>query len=163
MNGPEIAVVPEHDDDQELMTVLRRIAGTSPRDIMEVRMIVEPKAAAVSAANARPADLVAIRNAHDLAVASIESGTFEAWDGEFHKRIFESTRNDFLTTLHDILNAIRMRENWVEIKRRTFDPEQRIIYCDEHAAIYAAIESRDPARAATEMRRHIRTISRNLF
>jgi len=126
-------------------------------------MIVEPKAAAVSAANARPADLIAIRNAHELAVASLESEAFEAWDGEFHKRIFESTRNDFLTTLHDILNAIRMRENWIEIKKRNFSAERRLVFCEEHAAICRAIASRDPAGAASEMRKHMRTISNNLF
>lgn len=151
------------DEAAELLDVMERIAGSSPADVMNVRLIVEPNAAAVSAANARPADLVGIRNAHELATASLETEAFEAWDGEFHKRIFESTRNDFLTTLHDILKAIRLRKNWLDMKRRTFTPERRLSYCDQHAAIYAAIANRDPTGAADAMHRHLLAIQHNLF
>jgi len=151
------------DEAAELLDVMERIAGSSPSDVMNVRLIVEPKAAAVSAANARPADLVGIRNAHELATASLETETFEAWDGEFHKRIFESTRNDFLTTLHDILKAIRMRKNWLDMKRRTFTLERRLAYCEDHGAIYAAIANRDSSGAAVAMHRHLLAIQKNLF
>ncbi len=151
------------DDQETLSAVLQRISGTSPADIMKVRMIVEPKAAAVAAANARQADLIAIRNAHELATASPETEAFEAWDSEFHKRIFASTRNDFLTTLHDILKAIRTREQWIVLKRRRFSPERRQVYCDQHAEIYAAIAARDPQKASDMMQRHMETISTYLF
>jgi DNA-binding FadR family transcriptional regulator len=151
------------DEHGDLLQVMQRISGTSPADIMNVRMIVEPKAASVSAANARPSDLIAIRNAHELALASPETEAFEAWDSEFHKRIFESTRNDFLTALHDILKAVRMREQWLTLKRRKFTTQRRLQYCDEHAAIYQAIYNRDPRGASDAMLRHMTTIRDNLF
>lgn len=151
------------DDAEELLDVMERIAGSSPADVMNVRLIVEPKAASVSAANARRSDLVAIRNAHELATSSLETEAFEAWDGEFHKRIFESTRNDFLTALHDIFQAIRLRKNWLDMKRRTLTPERRLVYCDQHGAIYQAIANRDPILAAEEMHQHLLAIQKNLF
>ncbi len=158
---PDQDMHPDNHDD--LLAVLQRISGTGPAVIMNVRMIVEPKAAAVAAANARPADLIALRNAHELALASLETETFEALDSVFHKRIFESTRNDFLTVLPDILKSMRMREQWLTLKRRRFTEARRLQYCGEHAAIGQAIMNRDPRSAAEAMKRHMVTVRDNLF
>lgn len=147
----------------DLLAIMTSIAGSSPLDVMKVRMIVEPQAAAVAAANARESDIETIRHAHQMAVASLEKDAFEGWDGEFHKRIFESTRNDFLTTLHDILLAIRSRPQWIELKRKTFSPSRRAQYCEEHAAILGAIEDRDAQSAAETMRTHMMAVQRNMF
>ncbi len=147
----------------DLLAVMTSIAGSSPLDVMKVRMIVEPQAAAVAAANARESDIETIRHAHQMAVISVEKDAFEGWDGEFHKRIFESTRNDFLTTLHDILLAIRSRPQWIELKRKTFSPTRRALYCEEHAAILAAIEVRDAQGASESMRGHMVAVQRNMF
>ena len=149
--------------EDELLTVMTSIAGSSPLDVMKVRMIIEPQAAAVAAANARESDIETIRHAHQMAVVSVEKDVFEGWDGEFHKRIFESTRNDFLTTLHDILLAIRSRPQWIELKRKTFSQDRRAQYCHEHAAILAAIEGRDAQEAAETMRDHMIAVQRNMF
>ncbi|MGV8985868.1 MAG: FadR/GntR family transcriptional regulator [Cypionkella sp.] len=147
----------------DLLAVMNSIAGSSPLDVMRVRMIVEPQAAAVAAANARESDLETIRHAHQMAVISVEKDAFEGWDGEFHKRIFESTRNDFLTTLHDILMAIRSRPQWIELKRKTFSTARRNQYCEEHAAILAAIEGRDAQGASEAMRAHMGAVQHNMF
>ena len=149
--------------EDELLAVMTSIAGSSPLDVMKVRMIVEPQAAAGAAANARESDIETIRYAHQMALVSIEKDVFEGWDGEFHKRIFESTRNDFLTTLHDILLAIRSRPQWIELKRKTFSQDRRAQYCQEHAAILAAIEGRDAQGAAAKMRDHMIAVQRNMF
>ncbi len=143
----------------DLLAVMTSIAGSSPLDVMRVRLIVEPQAAA----NARESDLETLRHAHLMAVASLEKDAFEGWDGELHKRIFESTRNDFLTTLHDILLAIRNRPQWIELKRKTFSPTRRAQYCAEHAAILSAIEGRDAQQAAATMRAHMIRVQRNMF
>ncbi len=147
----------------DLLAVMTSIAGSSPLDVMRVRMIVEPQAAAVAAANARETDLETIRHAHQMALVSLEKDAFEGWDGEFHKRIFESTRNDFLTTLHDILLAIRSRPQWIELKRKTFSAARRVQYCEEHAAILNAIEGRDAQAAAETMRAHMLAVQQNMF
>jgi DNA-binding FadR family transcriptional regulator len=154
---------PHDQTEADLLAIMTSIAGSSPLDVMKVRMIVEPQAAAVAAANARESDLETIRHAHQMAVAASEKDVFESWDGEFHKRIFESTRNDFLTTLHDILLAIRGRPQWIELKRKTFSPTRRTQYCEEHAAILAAIEGRDAQMAAETMRAHMIAVQRNMF
>jgi len=152
-----------HGVQPDLFLVLQKITGSSPLDVMNVRLIVEPQAASVAAANASEAALASIREAHEIATATIEMEAFEIWDGEFHKRIFAATRNEFLTNLHDIIYVIRNQSPWINLKKRTFRADRRAIYCKEHEAMVVALESRDSKSAAQAMRDHLETVARNLF
>ena len=151
------------DRETRLLAIMEQVSGTSPLDIMAVRQMIEPKVAAVAAANAREADFELIREAHDMASAQTEMEAFEYWDGLFHKRLFESTRNDFLTLLHEVLYVIRTREPWMQVKRRAFSEERRARYCAEHAEICRAITRRDTRAAAATMNRHMTSVSMFLF
>ena len=128
-----------------------------------MRLIIEPQAVSAAAVHARDSDIELIGAAHDQAVAALAPDQFERWDGEFHRLIFASTRNEFLVNLHDILQVIRSRKPWIEIKRRTFSEERRQLYCAEHAAILGALRSRDPEMALQAMTKHMVTISNGLF
>lgn len=147
----------------ELMRLMQDISGASPIDMIKLRLIMEPEAAAAAAMNARAIDVAQISEAHASACAAQDMPLFEHWDGEFHKRIFESTRNDFLKTLHDILLAIRQRPQWIDIKRRTFSADRRQLYCTEHQAILTAIEAHNPAAASEAMRKHIQSVQATMF
>ena len=147
----------------DLIAVMRRIAGTSPLDIMNVRKIVEPQAAEAAANHANEASLASIREAHVAAERAMDMDTFEHWDAEFHKRIFASTRNEFLTSLDDMVRVIRNQAPWRELKRRSFNPERRLIYCREHERLLAALEKRDAGGAAKAMRTHLESVASNLF
>jgi DNA-binding FadR family transcriptional regulator len=151
------------DRTQRLVAIMEQISGTSPLDIMVVRHMIEPQVAAVAAAIARQEDLDRIREAHHHALAATEMAAFEHWDRLFHRRVFESTRNDFLKALHEVLYVIRSRERWIHVKRRAFSEERRLCYCEEHEAICQAITSRNTMAAAAAMRRHMRTVSLFLF
>lgn len=142
---------------------MQRMTGASPLDIMNVRMFIEPQAAAAAASNTGEPDLAGIAEAHEEAAKSFDMEVFERWDAEFHKRIFASTRNEFLTILHDILSVIRNRTPWREIKRRTFSEERRLAYCVDHALIVETLAARDAERAALAMRAHLAAVSANLF
>lgn len=143
--------------------ILGRVSGVSPADMMAVRRIVEPEAAALAAATASDAEIAAIAAAHEAALAERETASFEGWDAEFHRRIFGAARNELLIGLHDLLRAIRNRRPWIELKRRTFSEPRRLAYCRDHAAILGAIAARDPGAAAAAMRAHMDHIGVNLF
>jgi DNA-binding FadR family transcriptional regulator len=153
----------QHDQGADIYGVLQRISGASPVDVMNVRMMVEPHAAAAAASNATDADLSLIKDAHETAIACTEATAFEVQDAEFHKRIFSATRNELLTCLHDILRVIRNQTPWVEIKRRSYSEERRLAYCEDHAVIVKALYARDATGAANAMRTHLAAVNRNLF
>jgi DNA-binding FadR family transcriptional regulator len=148
---------------EDLRAVLRRIAGTSPLDVMNVRMILEPQAAEAAASHASEAALTQIREAHEAATRTIEMEPFERWDAEFHRRIFASTRNELLTNLDAMVQVVRNQPPWVELKRRSFSAESRLVYCREHEDLLRALERRDTRGAADAMRVHLDSVAKYLF
>ena len=147
----------------ELTDIVQRVTGVSPADLMAARLIVEPQAAAIAAKNASSADLQAIGEAHQHASAALEKDDFEHWDTQFHQRLFAATRNELLAGIHDMLQVIRCRNAWIELKRKTFSEDRRRDYCAQHASVVAALENRDADGAAQAMLRHIEAIEAALF
>ena len=77
-----------HDSRLDFMNVIQKLTGVSPIDMMAVRQIFEPRAAALAATNASASDLHEIAAAHAAAVEAVDMATFEHWDAELHQRIF---------------------------------------------------------------------------
>jgi DNA-binding FadR family transcriptional regulator len=147
----------------ELTEIVQRVTGVSPADLVAARLIVEPQAAAIAAKNASSADLQAISEAHQRASEAVEKDDFEHWDAQFHQRLFAATRNELLASIHDILQVIRSRNAWIELKRKTFSEDRRRDFCAQHASVVAALENRDADGAAQAMLRHIEAIEVALF
>lgn len=143
--------------------LLARMQGSSPADVMEVRLMLEPAAAAAAATSGSAAELAAIGEAHENAIRAADLPDFEHWDAEFHHRIVACSRNDLLKAVHDLLKGLRNQAPWFEMKRRSFSEERRRRYCDEHAGILAAAERRDPDAARDAMAAHLQTVRLNMF
>ena len=152
-----------HESRIDVLSVLQKLTGVSPIDLMAVRRIFEPQATALAATNASAGDLHEIAAALAMSLEANDMPTFEHWDAELHQRIFVGSRNDLLNHLHEILRMIRNQDLWQDIKLRSFSPERRRAYCDEHQAIVSALMRRDAEAAAAAMRSHLDTVSRNLF
>jgi DNA-binding GntR family transcriptional regulator len=105
----------------------------------------------------------AIATAHETAVGADGFEPFEQCDAAFHELVFVASRNELLASLHAILRFIRNQEQWLGIKRRSFSPERRVGYCDEHAAIVHALLRRDPEAAEKAMLAHLDSVGRNLL
>ena len=147
----------------EIVDIVQRVTGVSPADLMAVRKIVEPQAAAIAATCASSSDIDAIADAHRRATEAHETGDFEHWDTQFHHRIFAAARNELLMSIHDILRVIRSRNAWIELKRKTFSENRRLNYCQHHGDVVAALRNRDADGAAQAMRQHMDAIQVTLF
>jgi DNA-binding FadR family transcriptional regulator len=146
-----------------IAAIVRRMEGTSPADMMEVRLLLEPAATGFAATNASSSALAAIAEAHNRAIDAAEMPEFEAWDAEFHYRIFTCTRNDLLREFHEVLRVLRDQPRWFEMKARSFAEERRQHYCQEHSKILDALNARHPEQAAAAMRAHLLTVQQNLL
>ena len=146
-----------------IAAIVRRMEGTSPVDMMEVRLLLEPAATGFAATNASSLALAAIAEAHERATDAADMPGFEAWDAEFHHRIFICTRNDLLREFHEVLRILRDQPRWFEMKERSFTEERRQHYCQEHAKILDALNARHPEKAAAAMRAHLFTVQQNLL
>lgn len=147
----------------ELAAILAKVSGASPLDLLNLRLIIEPQAAATAASHASAEDLAMIIDADRHAAASLDLDVFEHWDNEFHRRIYAGTRNEFLVNLFGILSIIRHREPIMDIRRRAFSEERRLAYCRQHVEITGALQARDAKAAALAMRGHLAARRRNYF
>ena len=146
-----------------LSEIAARMLGASPADMMEIRMLVEPAAAAFAATNASASQLAAIEAAHLKAIAAVDMPEFEHWDTELHQLVFECARNDLLREIHNILRVLRNQPPWFEMKKRSFSEERRQHYCDEHERLVVALRNRLSDEAEHAMRAHLVTVQKNIL
>jgi len=146
---------------------VRSLAGLStdagPADVMELRLIAEPSAAALAAIRATNAELDLIeRIAEQIAHARtiIER---EASDADFHTAIFRSTRNPMLVWLSQYIGVVRSGAPWVENKQKILSQQRQCDFDNQHFAIVASLRSRDPEQARAAMRAHIDSLRRELL
>jgi GntR family transcriptional repressor for pyruvate dehydrogenase complex len=134
------------------LMLARRDVG--PRDMLEVRLILECQAAALAAQRATDDDIARIA----AAIAALQGPTManEAniqADLDFHLGVAEASQNTLLTALaHTIRDLLR------ETIAATFarDPlvERRK---QDHGRVLEGIRQRDPQAAEAAMRAHLRT------
>lgn len=149
--------------DPSMLEAVSRMAGSSPADMMAVRLLLEPAAAESAATTASAAEISAVREAHDAACNTTDLLEFEHWDAELHHRIFGCCRNELLREIHNLLRVLRNQAPWFDMKQRSFSEERRQRYCTEHAAILEAILRRDPSAARSAMQTHLVNVEHNLL
>ena len=138
-------------------------ADTSPAEIMQVRLLLEPQVATLAARVATQADLDRITSCLDAGGACDDFEGFEAWDARLHRAVAEAAHNGLLMNMFDLLNSARALPVWGTLKRRTSSPERRRCYHREHTAIVDALRDRDPDDAGAAMRQHLQNVSDNLL
>jgi DNA-binding FadR family transcriptional regulator len=138
-------------------------ADTSPAEIMQVRLLLEPQVASLAARVATQADVDRITACLDAGGACDDFEGFETWDARLHRAIAQAAHNGLLMNMFDLLNSARALPVWGTLKRRTSSPERRRCYHGEHTAIVDALRDRDPDDAGQAMRRHLQNVSDNLL
>lgn len=130
---------------------------TSPQDITEVRLEIEPVLARFSARRATPKDIDQMRLFIRRAAEATSPRDYEQWDSAFHSKIAESVRNRMFWGVFRLVNSVRKEHHWVSSRTRVFGQGVREEMVAQHEQIVAAIEARDPQRAEVSMRDHILT------
>ena len=136
---------------------------TSPAEIIDTRLMIEPEIAAHAARNATPSDLEQIDRCMRRGNACESYMDFEAWDSAFHRAIAESVHNRLLLQMFDTMNAARDLPVWGKSKLRSATADRRAAYEVQHAAIVDALEDRDPNLARTAMHAHLESVRTNLL
>jgi len=142
---------------------LARLSGCSPTEVMEVRLMLEPKAAELAAARGSHTELQFLAECLRGANAAADLQTFEHWDGLLHKTIIQATKNELLIGLYEAINAIRNQPEWAKLKERTVTAQRRKTYQKQHTEIVAALKERDSRTARHRMRAHLLAVRGNLF
>lgn len=137
--------------------------ATSPAEIMEVRLMLEPQIAALAATSATGSELEALQYVVAQAHAAPTTAEFERWDGALHAAIAGATHNAFLVRIFTVVNAVREEPLWGSLKARSFSAARRRDYQADHCAIVEALVQRDGELARRLMRAHITRVRANLL
>jgi DNA-binding FadR family transcriptional regulator len=139
------------------------VAHTSPAELMEARLRIEPALAELIVTNATPADFERMETCIDRAERSATLDEFEMWDAALHQALATATHNRFVIRVLDMVAAVREQSEWGKLKDRIVTPERRITYQREHRAIVGALKARDADRARASILEHLQHARRNLF
>ena len=136
---------------------------TSPAELMDARMALEPAIIDMVIGNATPADFEQMTQCCERAEAATSVEEFEVWDGLFHEVIARSAHNGFVARLFKLMNQARAQGEWGMLKKRSLTPERRLAYQSEHRALLQALKARDPVLAKNLATTHLVHVRRNLL
>jgi DNA-binding FadR family transcriptional regulator len=139
------------------------VTHTSPAELMEARLRIEPALAELIVTNATPADFERMQVCIDQAEGADTLDEFERWDAALHQALATATHNRFVIRVLDMVAAVREQSEWGKLKDRIVTPERRLKYQEEHRAIVGALKARDADRARDSIVAHLQHARRNLF
>jgi GntR family transcriptional repressor for pyruvate dehydrogenase complex len=119
--------------------------------IMELRSILEPPIAGITAERAMPRDVAQLRNLVEEMENDAGLGRYAELDRSFHQSIAQYTHNPLLALLNEQISELiaPSRDSTLETEDR------RQSSSAAHRRIYEAIAAHDPAAAEREARAHI--------
>lgn len=139
------------------------VAHTSPAEILDARLRIEPALAELIVTNATPADFERMEACLEKTEKAATLDEFELWDQALHQALAEATHNRFVVRVFDMVTAFRQQAEWGKLKDRIVTPERRIRYQEEHRDIVRALKDRDAERARAAIITHLQHARRNLF
>ncbi|MEE8173113.1 MAG: FadR/GntR family transcriptional regulator, partial [Alphaproteobacteria bacterium] len=129
---------------------------TSPLQLLEVRLALEPQMVRLAARNMTARDIAGLEEALvHMQSAEHDEETFSHWDKIFHRRIAEGTRNPLMITMYGQINHVRTHDLWESIKGAILTPPRIRQYNDHHRDVFDAIRRRDPESAVSCMNTHL--------
>lgn len=137
-------------------------ALTSPAEVMEVRLVLEPRIARLAALRANAEDITHLRHCLDKSASAPNYANYGRWDATLHRAVASAARNVLLLALFDAVNSVRQQASWASLWQNAMTPARQAAYAREHSAFVDAIERRDATAAENSMREHLSTVARYL-
>ena len=135
---------------------------TSPSEVMEVRLVIEPHAAFFAALRATDDDLVHLQHCLSKLEGAPNHANYARWDSTLHRALAEASHNALLLTLFDAVNAVRNQPGWTSVWQRIVTPNVET-YRRQHADILTAVFARAPEQAREAMRVHLTSVHDSLI
>ena len=137
---------------------------TSPLELVEVRLALEPYMTRLAVLNATARDVDRLTELIDgLSASCTDIEGFTRWDEGFHLAIAECTRNPLLVALYRQINEVRAHKQWNAMKDKVLTAERIADYNHQHRSLYEAIRSRDVEAAVAIITNHLHQARRQLL
>ena len=137
-------------DQQEISSV------TSPLEMNEVRIAIEPQMVRLAIANASSRELdelrAALRQCEDCGG---DPEKFARGDAAFHMALAHCSRNKLMYWLYERISEVRRHSQWRTMKAKLLTPERIDFYNSQHRRLYEAIAARDTGSAVKLIKQHL--------
>jgi len=144
-------------DDSDIASI------TSPLELIEVRLAVEPRMVRLAVLHATARDLDRIAEAvAELERSGRDQDHFTRWDQSFHVSLALATRNPLMVWICRQINHVRGHNQWRVMKDKILTAERIAAYNAEHRALFEAIRARDGDRAVALITAHLTDAHRDL-
>ncbi len=136
---------------------------TNPAEIMEARLLLEPKLAALAALRVSLNEISQMEIYLQRAQEVNKTEQFEHWDEQLHLAIAQATGNNLLISLFMVIHKIKQSNIWGKLKEASLTSERQKIYHGQHKEIVDALRYREASKAEILMREHLETIKNHLL
>jgi GntR family transcriptional repressor for pyruvate dehydrogenase complex len=137
---------------------------SSYEDVVILRTLLEPGTAALAALYAEPEDLVHLEEALAKMEEALNSGDLDsqiASDAEFHLALTAASHNKLLVAIFSGVHSVLQRAIKTGYSRpgKLHRDSEEVL--NNHRALFAAIQAKDPVAAVEQMKLQIRSLSEN--
>ncbi|NQW00824.1 MAG: FadR family transcriptional regulator [Rhodospirillales bacterium] len=137
--------------------------SASPGDIMETRLTIEPRIAAMAAVRASEEDINYLRICVTKSELADTWAAWDRWDATFHRTIAMVSRNAMLADLIELINKARRSQFGSRVRKAPAGSDWRTLLILQHRKIAESIAARDPQAAAMAMRKHLNSVEERIF
>jgi len=135
----------------------------TPRDVMEVRLEVEPALAALAADRAQPQEIDRLGHLMRATLNLTDMDAYEAADDMFHYKVAETAGNPLFLTVYEAIRSVRKEAAWTNQRRDSYSLDTLQLLGDQHQTLADAIARHDSPAAAAAMEQHLLTVSKTLM
>lgn len=137
---------------------------TSPLELIETRLAIEPYMVKLVIVNANNKDLGKLEATLQRANHTQHNpDAFSAADECFHLMLASCSQNPLITWIYRRINEIRSHNQWSARKNIILTPPKIQAYNQEHRQLLEAIRQRDQARAVDIITSHLQQARKDLM
>lgn len=137
---------------------------TSPLEMVEVRIALEPQIVRLAIANASFRDLQELRKAlKQCEDCGGDAEKFARADTAFHMALAHCSKNKLLYWIYERISEVRRFSQWRSMKAKLLTPERINGYNRQHRAIYEAIAARNTIEAVTIIKKHLHGVHEDIL
>jgi DNA-binding FadR family transcriptional regulator len=134
---------------------------TNPGEVMEARLLFEPRLAYSAALRGTGKHFADIRRCLDEMQMRADWNSFRVLDMQFHRLVALAAGNALLLALYNLIQANQTTEVWGRLDPAALRPIDLPI--EEHERVYAALCDRDASAAEKLMRSHLQAVQDSIL
>jgi DNA-binding FadR family transcriptional regulator len=129
---------------------------TSPVEMNEVRIAIEPQMVRLAIANASSRDLDELHEAlRQCEECDSDPEKFARAETAFHMALASCSRNKLMYWLYERISEVRRNAQWRTMKAKLLTAERINSYNRQHRQLYEAIAARDTSSAVQLIKDHL--------